>query len=152
MISRLIFLIFGVSVCLLAQANVTCDSTLNKEDLIKKLSDLVFSVIRISDNEIRGFAAREISRIIVTSCATETIESSDKIIDEIAGLLTDEDSGVVFSSAVALGSLGVRANRTLPALEAAAVREKQRIRPGFQPTVSTLAGINYAITEVRPKK
>jgi hypothetical protein len=94
-----------------------------------------------SDRDKRASAAGEVARILAELSSAEVDLLPDKLIDDIAGLLVDENDVVKYYAASGLGSMGQRAARAIPALEQAWTRA--------QPIAgSEMIGPSLGLTEV----
>jgi hypothetical protein len=122
------------------------------QDAVYSLQDLSRQMKAEQSSVLRHEMAAHIASISQSMSTAERQSVSDETIDALVELLAPRYSGTIFI-ATALGNLGPRAERALPALEEA-LRLAQRHEANLEvrPTVSHVYALQHAIARIREER
>lgn len=115
---------------------------------VRDIVPLIEKIEHETDSNTRTDLASELAKLVSQVRTSDQID--DKVIDDIATLLSDRDDSVRLWVALALGQLGPRANRAVPALERALQEAEAEDQANIKgPSLSSADGIRAALEKIR---
>lgn len=115
------------------------------------ITSMVMKIRTESDNRYRYELSKALAEKVA---ATNPDKIGDAQIDDIVGLLGDADDSVRYWAALALGQIGPRANRAVPALERA-LRDREcegyPTEPHIVRSITSADGIRTALEKIGAK-